>query len=64
VAIVTQPDDVTQVAGRYGWFGGLGTYWYNHPEEDFAGMLLTQRSFDDSGPEKDFWKLVYAAMKD
>jgi CubicO group peptidase (beta-lactamase class C family) len=64
VAVVTHSDEVTPTPGRYGWFGGLGTYWISHPEKDFAGILLTQRAFDASSPDHDFWKSVYGAMND
>jgi CubicO group peptidase (beta-lactamase class C family) len=64
VAIVTQPDDVSQVPGRYGWFGGLGTYWFSDPARDFVGALLTPRAYDESSPDNDFWKAAYQAMKD
>ena len=62
VAIITQPDDVSQVPGRYGWDGGLGTYWFSDPGRNFVGVLLTQRSLDESGPANDFWKAAYQAM--
>jgi CubicO group peptidase (beta-lactamase class C family) len=62
VAMITQPDDVSQVPGRYGWFGGLGTYWFSDPGKDFVGVLLTQRAFDETSPENDFWKAAYQAM--
>jgi CubicO group peptidase (beta-lactamase class C family) len=64
VAIVTQPDEVSQVPGRYGWDGGFGTYWFSDPGKDFVGMLLTQRVLDESSPSKDFWKTAYQAMRD
>jgi len=64
VEIITQPDEVSALPGRYGWFGGLGTYWFSDPRKEFVGMLLTQRSYDESGPADDFWKTVYQAMKD
>jgi CubicO group peptidase (beta-lactamase class C family) len=64
VAIVTQPDEVSQVPGRYGWDGGFGTYWFSDPGKDFVGMLLTQRVLDDASPSQDFWKTAYQAIKD
>lgn len=37
-------------AGRYGWSGGLGTYWFNDPGQDLIGVLLTQRMWDSPQP--------------
>jgi CubicO group peptidase (beta-lactamase class C family) len=57
-------EGLSQVPGRYGWFGGLGTYWFSDPGRDFVGALLTQRAYDESSPQNDFWKAAYQAMKD
>ena len=27
---------------RYGWAGGLGTFWYSYPEHDIAAVVMTQ----------------------
>lgn len=35
---------------RYGWDGGLGTAWSNVPSQDLAVVVLTQRSWDETGP--------------
>lgn len=45
VAVVTRPDDISAVPGRYGWSGGLGTDWFNDPATGVIGMLFTQRVF-------------------
>jgi len=62
VSVVTAPDDVSPTPGRYGWFGGFGTYWYSDPTRDFVGLLFTPRMFDDVSPAQDFWKAAYQAL--
>ena len=42
VAVVTSPDDVSPIPGRYGWSGGYGTNWFNHPGQGVIGIALTQ----------------------
>jgi CubicO group peptidase (beta-lactamase class C family) len=44
MSVVVRPDDVSPVPGRYGWEGGTGTSWFNHPELDLTAILLTQVS--------------------
>jgi CubicO group peptidase (beta-lactamase class C family) len=44
MSVVVRPDDVSPVPGRYGWEGGSGTSWFNHPELDLTAILLTQVS--------------------
>jgi CubicO group peptidase (beta-lactamase class C family) len=63
VAVVTQPDDVSPIPGRYGWDGGLGTFWINDPARDFVGILLTLRTLGPGAPDHDFWKAAYRAME-
>jgi CubicO group peptidase (beta-lactamase class C family) len=63
VSVVTGPDDVSPTPGRYGWFGGFGTYWYSDPTRDLVGLLLTPRVFDEASPAQDFWKAVYQALE-
>jgi CubicO group peptidase (beta-lactamase class C family) len=53
------------VPGRFGWDGGLGTSAYSDPENDFVGILLTQRVADS--PERtpvsiDFWTAAYRTL--
>jgi CubicO group peptidase (beta-lactamase class C family) len=64
VAIITHADDVSPTPGRYGWDGGLGTFWFSDPGKDFVGILLTQRALDEASPATDFWKAAYQAMQD
>lgn len=44
VAVVTEPDEISAVPGRYGWDGGYGTVWFNHPARDLVVMAMTQTS--------------------
>ena len=44
MAVVTAPDDVSSVAGRYGWNGGYGTYWFNDPTGRLVAIAMTQTS--------------------
>jgi len=44
MAVVTAPDDVSSVAGRYGWNGGYGTYWFNEPTRGLVAIAMTQTS--------------------
>ncbi len=59
--IITAPDDVSAVPGRYGWNGGLGTYWINDPAQRLTGILMTQRAFDGhTFFDREVWKAAYA----
>jgi CubicO group peptidase (beta-lactamase class C family) len=54
-------------AGRFGWDGGRGTSAYADPQENFIGILLTQRMMDSPRPPpafSDFWTSAYAALGD
>jgi CubicO group peptidase (beta-lactamase class C family) len=44
MSVAVRPDEVSRVPGRYGWEGGSGTYWFNHPQLDLVAILLTQVS--------------------
>jgi len=44
MSVAVRPDDVSDVPGRYGWEGGSGTSWFNHPGLDLVAILLTQVS--------------------
>ena len=51
--------------GRYGWGGGLGTWWFNDPREELIGILLTQRFWQSPQPPNiclDFETSAYAAL--
>ncbi|MEV8634043.1 serine hydrolase domain-containing protein [Streptosporangium sp. NPDC051023] len=58
VSVVTEPDEISSVPGRYGWDGGYGTYWFNHPGRDLIVIAMTQTSdFLFNGSLADFGKL-------
>jgi CubicO group peptidase (beta-lactamase class C family) len=42
VAVVTEPDEVSPVPGRYGWNGGYGTFWFNDPVRRLVAIAMTQ----------------------
>ena len=52
--------------GRFGWDGGFGVSAYSDPNNDFIGILLTQRLMDS--PEQpavfnDFWTHAYRSLE-
>jgi CubicO group peptidase (beta-lactamase class C family) len=44
MAVATVPDEVSSVAGRYGWSGGYGTQWFNDPTRGLVAIAMTQVS--------------------
>jgi CubicO group peptidase (beta-lactamase class C family) len=42
VSVTVEPDDTSPVPGRYGWFGGYGTTWFNDPHRRLIAIGLTQ----------------------
>jgi CubicO group peptidase (beta-lactamase class C family) len=44
MAVVTAPDEVSAVPGRYGWNGGYGTFWFNDPTRSLVAIGMTQTS--------------------
>jgi CubicO group peptidase (beta-lactamase class C family) len=66
VSVVTRRDDVASVPGRFGWDGGLGTFWTSDPAEDMVTILMTQRAVfpAPSGIDLDFRTSVYQAIDD
>jgi len=44
MALVTAPDEVSSVPGRYGWNGGYGTFWFNDPSRDLVAIAMSQTS--------------------
>ena len=59
VVVVTEPDEVSAVPGRYGWDGGYGTAWFNDPNQDLVGIALTQVSdFLLNGGSAEFERLA------
>ncbi len=59
MAVVTAPDEVSPVPGRYGWDGGYGTSWFNDPNRNLVAIAMTQTSdFLFSGALAEFGNLV------
>jgi len=44
MAVAVAPDEVSPVPGRYGWDGGSGTSWFNHPDQGLIAIVMTQTS--------------------
>jgi CubicO group peptidase (beta-lactamase class C family) len=42
LGVVTEPDEVSAVPGRYGWAGGYGTAWFNDPNQHLIAIAMTQ----------------------
>jgi CubicO group peptidase (beta-lactamase class C family) len=66
VSVLTKPDSLATRAGRYGWNGGLGSSWWNDPNEGLSAIILTERTFESADPPnviKDFWKSAYQAIR-
>lgn len=64
MAVVSEPDALSDVPGRYGWEGGLGSAWQNDPNLGLIAMVMTQSAgflFSDALPA--FWSAVYEAVK-
>ena len=58
---------LTSTPGWHGWDGGLGTSWFNDPNEDLVAILLTNRMWRSPYPPdvcRDFGKHAYAAIRD
>jgi CubicO group peptidase (beta-lactamase class C family)/extradiol dioxygenase family protein len=67
VGVDTRRVDLSSTPGRFGWAGGYGTSGYSDPEEDFIGILMTQRLADSPESARifnDFWTLAYQAVDD
>jgi CubicO group peptidase (beta-lactamase class C family) len=67
VSVVTNRIGPAQPEGRYGWDGGLGTSWFNDPDEQLTAILMTQRAWSSPQPPlvcEDFWTSVYQAIDD
>ena len=67
VSVVTRRDNLYENVGRYGWDGGMGTFWANDPREDTIGILMTSQAWDSPSPPvvcRDFWTTAYRAFDD
>ena len=66
VSVLTKPDGLATRAGRYGWNGGLGSSWWNDPNEGLIAIILTERRYESPDPPpviKDFWKSAYESIR-
>ena len=63
MSTIPSGDSAPATPRRYGWEGGLGTSWSSDPDEDLAGILMTQRLASPGSPriDLDFWASVYGA---
>jgi CubicO group peptidase (beta-lactamase class C family) len=62
MAVVTAPDEVSPAPGRYGWDGGYGTVWFNHPDRNLVAIAMTQTaSFLFNGAATEFASLAVSA---
>ncbi|MBB6468276.1 CubicO group peptidase (beta-lactamase class C family) [Aminobacter lissarensis] len=65
MSVALKRDNLFTTPGRFGWDGGYGTSGYADPENDLAGVLLTQRLMDSPQAPKhhvDFWTSAYQAI--
>jgi CubicO group peptidase (beta-lactamase class C family) len=59
MAVAIAPDEVSPIPGRYGWFGGYGTTWFNDPNRNVIAIALTQTvDFLFNGGLAEFEKLA------
>lgn len=57
--VVTAPDEVSPVPGRYGSDGGYGTSWFNDPHQNLVAIAMTQTlDFLFNGGLAEFQKLA------
>ena len=64
MSVVTSPDDVSAVPGRYGWNGGYGTFWVNDPTRRLIAIAMTQTTdFIFNGAMTEFAKLAIGAYE-
>ena len=66
IAVNIQRDQHWMAPGRFGWDGGFGVSAYSDPNNDFIGILLTQRLMDSPEPPavfNDFWTHAYRSLE-
>jgi CubicO group peptidase (beta-lactamase class C family) len=66
VSVLNKPDGLATRVGRYGWNGGLGSSWWNDPNEGLIAIILTGRRYDSPAPPpviKEFWKSAYESIR-
>ncbi len=66
LAVVTNPGEIYESVGKFGWDGGLGSSWQVDPTEDLITILMTQAAWVSPVPPRicqDFWTSTYAALE-
>ncbi|TMC41551.1 MAG: beta-lactamase family protein [Chloroflexi bacterium] len=64
MSVITVPDEVSSVPGRYGWNGGYGTYWSNDPSQSLVAIAMTQTTdFIFNGAMTEFAKLATNSLR-
>jgi CubicO group peptidase (beta-lactamase class C family) len=67
MGVDTKRVDLSSSPGRLGWVGGLGTAGSWDPQQNLAGIFLTQRMLESPALPRimtDFWTLTYQAIED
>ncbi len=67
LSVVTKGDNLSSTPGRYGWDGGMGTSWFNDPNEGLVAILMTNRMWESPNPPdvcREFWKRAYESIRD
>lgn len=62
LALVTAPDKVSSVPGRFGWWGGFGTTFFVDPHTGTIAILFSQRMMgaaDDTEMSEEFLKRAF-----
>lgn len=67
LGVITGPNDIADVPGRFGWDGAFGTSWYVDPKEELIGIFMSQRRPDLLNYPPvilDFWTSAYQLIDD
>jgi CubicO group peptidase (beta-lactamase class C family) len=62
IAVISAPDEISPVLGRFGWWGGFGTTFHADPHSDTVALLFSQRmmsSADDTAMSDEFLRLAF-----
>ncbi len=62
IAVITKPDEISPVPGRFGWWGGFGTTFYVDPHTETVALLFTQKMMggaDDTMMSEEFLKHAF-----
>lgn len=64
IGLVTAPDAISPLPGRFGWWGGFGTSFWCDPATGTVALLFTQRMMggpDDAAMGNDFLRRAFTA---